>query len=102
MNKLTKKQTSKTYVPYYHISQKKTALGIAGIVVAVLAAGLALMDAQAQENPTNNVNQVNPAVFYNEDDCRDARDQASSALMVEYYRRSGNLTERRKNIGVGN
>ena len=56
------------------------------------------MASQAQENPTNNVNQVNPAVFYNEDDCRDARDQASSALMVEYYARSGNLTERRKKL----
>ena len=68
------------------------------VVVAVLSAGLASMTAQAQ-NPTSNVAQVNPyADFYSEDDCRDARDQASSALMVEHYRRTGNLTERSANL----
>ena len=73
-------------------SARLTTLGIA---VVVLAAGLASMTAQAQ-NPTNNVVQVSPySDFYSEDDCRDARDQASSALMVEHYRRTGNLTERR-------
>ena len=71
-------------------------LGIA--VIAVALVGLAPPTAQAQ-NPTNNVAQVNPyADIYSEDDCRDARDQANGALMVEHYRRIGNLAERRKKL----
>lgn len=48
-------------------------------VIAVALAGLATPTAQAQENPANNVVQVNPyADFYSEDDCLDVRNEASS------------------------